>query len=42
MFILSSLFSCIEFLSVNHTSIHENSELKDFKNKNFFGEIFSN
>ena len=42
MFILSSISSGLEFLSVNHTSIYENSELKIFKNKTFFGEISSN
>ena len=42
MFILSSVSSGLEFWSVNHTSIYENSELKDFKNIKFFGEISSN
>ena len=34
MFALSSLSSGLELLLVNHISIHENSELKDFKNRN--------
>ena len=41
-FILSSLSSSLDFWPVNHTSIYENSELKDFKNINFFWEISSN
>ena len=32
MFILSSISSGLEFWSVNHTSIYENSELKVFNN----------
>ena len=32
MFILSSISSGLEFWSVNHTSIYENSELRVFKN----------
>ena len=39
MFILSSISSDLEFWSVNHTSIYENSELKVFKNIKFLGEI---
>ena len=39
MFILSSISSCLEFRSVNHTSIYENSELKVFKNIKFLGEL---
>ena len=35
MFILSSISSGLEFWSVNHTSIYENSELKVFKNIKF-------
>ena len=31
MFILSSISSGLEFWSVNHTTIHENSETKDFE-----------
>ena len=42
MFILSSTSSSLELWSVNHTSIHENSELEVFKNKIFFCEISSN
>ena len=36
MFILSSVSSGLEFWSVNHISIDENSELKVFKNIIFF------
>ena len=39
MFILSSISNGLEFWSVNHTSIHENSELKVFKNINILGDI---
>ena len=42
MFILPSIARGLEFLSVNHTSIYENSELKVFKNIKYFGEISSN
>ena len=42
MFILSSISSGLEFWSVNHNSIYENSELKVFKNIKFFSEISSN
>ena len=42
MFILLSITSGLEFSSVNHTSIYENSESKFFKNINFFCEIFNN
>ena len=45
MFILSSIYSSVsglEFQSVNHTSIYENSESKDFKNVKFLGEISNN
>ena len=35
MFDLSSISSCLEFLSVNHTSSYENPELKVFKNMSF-------
>ena len=42
MFILSSIASGLEFWSVHHTSIYENSELKVFKNATFLGEISSN
>ena len=34
MFILSSISSELELLSVNHTSIYKNSESKVFKNIN--------
>ena len=37
MLILSS--TTLEFWSVNHTSIEENSELNVFKNITFLGEI---
>ena len=39
MFILPSISGGIEFWSVNHTSIYENSELHVFKNIKFLGEI---
>ena len=39
MFILFSIFSTLDFWSVIHTSIYENSELNDFKNIKFLGEI---
>ena len=42
MFILSFISRGLEFWSVNHTSIYENSDLKIFKNIKFFGEITSN
>ena len=42
MFILSSTSGGLDFWSVNHTSINENSELKVFKNIKFLGEIFDN
>ena len=42
MFILSSISSALEFWSVNHTSVYENSELKVFKNIKFLNEISSN
>ena len=42
MFILSSTCSGLEFWSLDHTSIHENSELNVFKNIKFFGEISNN
>ena len=41
MFILSSTSSGLEFWSVNHTSVYENSELEVFKNINFFSGISS-
>ena len=42
MFTLYSLSGGLEFWSVNHTSIYENSELKGFKNKKKIGEISNN
>ena len=42
MFILSSIFSGLKCWSVNHTSMHENSELKIFKNIKFLNEISNN
>ena len=42
MLILSSISNGLEFLSVNHTSICENSELNVSKNIQFLGEIFKN
>ena len=42
MLVLSSISSGLEFWSANHTSIYENSELKVFKNINFFGKISNN
>ena len=42
MFILSSISSGLEFQSVNHTSMYENSELKAFKMIKMFGKISSN
>ena len=42
MFILSSIFSGLEFCSVNRTSIYENSESKVFKNIKFLDEISNN
>ena len=42
MFILSSISNSLEFWSRNHTSIHEYSELKIFKNMTFVGKISNN
>ena len=42
MFILSCISRGLEFSSVNHTSIYENSQLKVFKNIKFLGEISDN
>ena len=42
MFILSSISNGLEFWSVNHTSIYENSESKVFKSIKFLGEISNN
>ena len=42
IFILSSISRGLEFCSVNHTSIYENSESKASKNTKFLGEISNN
>ena len=42
IFTLSSVFIGLEFWSVNHTSMHENFELKVFNNVKFLAEISSN
>ena len=42
MFTLTFISSGLEFWSLNHTSMYENSELKVFKNIKFLGEIFEN
>ena len=42
MFILSSISSDLEFRSVNHISIYENSELNNFKNMKPLSEICNN
>ena len=42
MFVLSSISSGLEFWSVNHTPMHQNSESNVFKNIKFFGEISGN
>ena len=42
MLILSFISIGLEFGSVNHTSIYENSESKVFKTITFFGEISNN
>ena len=42
MFILSSISRSLEFWSVNHTSIYQNSELKIYKNTKILGEISNN
>ena len=39
---LSSVSSSLEFWSVNHISIYENSELSAFKNLKLLAEIFNN
>ena len=39
VFILPSVSSDLEFLSVNHTSIYENSAWKILKNTKFLGKI---
>ena len=42
LFNLSSISSSFEFLSVNQTSIYENSESNAFEYLNFFSEISYN
>ena len=42
MYILSSIYRGLEFFSVNHTSIYENSESNLFKNRTFLGEVSNN
>ena len=42
MFILSSTSNGLEFLSVNHTSMYENSKLEIFKNIKFVDERSNN
>ena len=42
MFILSSISRGLEFWSVNHILIYENSESKVFKNIKFSGKINNN
>ena len=42
MFISSSLYSDLEFSSVNHTSIYESSKSNVRKNIKFLGEISNN
>ena len=42
MFILSSASLVLEFLSTNHTSIYEKSELKIFKDIKFLDKISRN
>ena len=42
IFILSSISNSLEFWSVNHTLICENSEPYVFKNIRFSGETFNN
>ena len=42
MYILSAISKGLEFWSVNHTSISENSESKVFKNIQFLCEISNN
>ena len=42
MFILSSFPRGLEFWSVNHTTIYENSESKVFKNIEFLGDTSNN
>ena len=42
IFILSSISSGLEFWSINHTSMYENSWSKVFKNIKFLGRICNN
>ena len=42
IFILSSISRGLEFCAVNHTSVHEKSELKVYKNIKILGEISNN
>ena len=42
MYILFTISKGLEFWSVNHTSIYENSESKVFKNIQFLCEISNN
>ena len=42
MFILSSISRSLEFWSLNHTLIHEESELKGFKNIKVLDKISNN
>ena len=42
MFVLLSASSDLEFWSVSHTSIYENSELNVFRNLKFLQEMSSN
>ena len=42
MFIFSSIFTGLDFWSINHTSIYENSESKVFLKVTFLGEISKN
>ena len=38
MFLLSSISSGLEFWSINHTSIYENSDVNNFENIKVLGE----
>ena len=42
IFIISSVSRGLEFLSVNHISVYENSELNVFKNIKILSEISNN
>ena len=42
MFLLSSISSGLEFWSINHTSIYENSNFNNFENIKVLGETSSN